>query len=304
VLIIGELNVDLVLSGCSRLPTLGTEITASGFSMTLGSSSAICAVGLARLGRPVSFAGVVGADQWGDFCVDALRTAGVDVSSVARDERQQTGVTISLTSPSGRALVTYLGATASMTTDRLPSDWLTSGSHLHVSSVFLQTGLRRSWPSLLRAAQAADCTSSLDPGCDPENAWHHDVRRLASMVDVLLPNDVELTGLTGCSDPVNALHALANDRTVTVAKLGADGCLALVDGQPVRVVPPHVDVVDTTGAGDSFNAGFLDAWLDRRPLLDCMRAGAACGALSTRAPGGTTAQPTRAELQRVLEGGW
>jgi sugar/nucleoside kinase (ribokinase family) len=304
VLIIGELNVDLILSGCARLPTLGTEITADGFVVTLGSSSAICAVGLARLGRPVSFVGVVGADQWGDYCLDTLRHAGVDVSGVHRDDGLQTGVTVSLTSPAGRALVTYLGATASMTADRVQAGLFAGGSHLHVSSVFLQTGLRHRWPSILQAARHNGCSVSLDPGWDPDNAWDGDVRGLVPLVDVLLPNDVELEGFTGRGDPADALQALANGHTLTIAKLGADGCMALVEGRPLRVAPPPVTVVDTTGAGDSFNAGFLDAWLARRPLLACMRAGAACGALSTRAPGGTAAQPTRDELAHLLEDGW
>jgi sugar/nucleoside kinase (ribokinase family) len=307
VVIIGELNVDLIMSGCSRWPTLGGEVSVDGFTMTLGSSSAICAVGLARLGRPVSFIGLVGRDPWGDYCLDVLRAAGVDLAGVLRDASVQTGVTVSLTSPSGRGLVTYPGATEALTAAQLPGG-LFSGfggrRHLHISSFFLQSGMRRSWPSIVSAAQAAGWTVSLDPGCDPIDAWPDDLRALVAQVDLFLPNDVELAGVTGRGTPEEGLRALDNGRTRTVVKLGADGCMTLVDGRPLIVPPPSVEPVDTTGAGDSFNAGFLHAWLDALPLEECLRAGVACGALSTRAPGGTTAQPTADELAHHLGARW
>jgi sugar/nucleoside kinase (ribokinase family) len=304
VVIIGELNVDLIMSGCSRWPRLGAEVNVEGCTMTLGSSSAICAVGLARLGRPVSFVGLVGQDPWGDYCLSVLQSAGVDVRDVTRDPAMPTGVTVSLTSPAGRALITYPGATAALTPSRLPDHLFAGRRHLHVSSFFLQCGMRRNWRSIIERARVASWTVSLDSGCDPDDAWCDDVRELAGLVDLFLPNDVELACITGCYDPVQALASLENGHTRTIVKLGAAGCMTLVDGQPVRVAPPPVNAVDTTGAGDSFNAGFLHAWLDHRPLGACLRSGVACGALSTRAAGGTTAQPAAEELAHSLEAHW
>jgi sugar/nucleoside kinase (ribokinase family) len=305
VVIIGELNVDLIMSGCSRWPVLGAEVNVDGFTMTLGSSSAICAVGLARLGRPVSFVGLAGCDPWGDYCVDVLQDAGVDVRDVTRDPGVPTGVTVSLTSPAGRGLVTYPGATAALTPSRLPDHLFDAGRrHLHVSSFFLQRGMRGAWRSIVERVHTAGWTVSLDSGCDPEDAWCDDVRELVGLVDVFLPNDVELAGITGCYDPVQALTSLDNGHTRTIVKLGVAGCMTLIDGRPILVAPPPVIAVDTTGAGDSFNAGFLHAWLDQRPLDECLRSGVACGALSTRAPGGTTAQPAADELAHSLEARW
>jgi sugar/nucleoside kinase (ribokinase family) len=93
---------------------------------------------------------------------------------------------------------------------------------------------------------------------------------------------------------------LENGRTLTVVKLGRDGCAALEDGSFVRVPAFPVQPVDTTGAGDSFNAGFLHAWLRKTPLRQALRFAAACGALSTRASGGTTAQATESEANALL----
>jgi sugar/nucleoside kinase (ribokinase family) len=304
VLVIGELNVDLILSGCSHVPAFGTEVTVDGFAMTLGSASAICAVGLARLGHPVSFVGKVGADSWGEYCLHALRAEGVDVRGVRQDAGVQTGVTVALTRPGDRALVTYPGATAVLSAADLPESLGAGRCHLHVSSFFLQTGMRRGWRVVFDRVRQSGWSVSLDPGCDPENAWARDLRDLLPLVDLLLPNEVELTAIAGLRNPEAALRSLHTDRTTVVAKLGPAGAIALDEGRMLHVAPPAVTTIDPTGAGDSFNAGFLHAWLDSQPLVRCMRAGVACGALSTRALGGTTAQPTREELAGCLEAAW
>ena len=304
VLVIGELNVDLILSGRGDLPAFGTEITVQDFAMTLGSASAICASGLARLGRPVSFAGKVGQDPWGDYCLRVLGEAGVTVDAVIRDPRAKTGVTVSITAAHDRALVTYPGAMATFMASDLPDGLFASKGHLHVSSFYLQSGIRASWCTVFEQARASGWTISLDPGCDPAGAWDPDLVALLPFVDVLLPNEVELEALTGRADPVEAVRHLANGHTLTIAKLGARGAMALVDDHAVLVAPPLMTPVDTTGAGDSFNAGFLHAWLDGQSVRASLRSGVACGALSTQGLGGVAAQPTSDALARCLEGAW
>jgi sugar/nucleoside kinase (ribokinase family) len=302
--IVGELNVDLILNGCARLPTFGTEITVDGCAMTLGSASAICAVGLARLGRRVEFIGKAGVDPWGDYCVQVLQSAGVDTRWIQRDSGVQTGVTVALVGSDDRALITYPGATQCFSAADLPRTIGTGRRHLHVSSFFLQTSMRDSWRGLFERVREAGWSVSLDPGCDPSGVWASDLRELLPLVHVLLPNELELTSIAGGQNVEDALRALHTDRTTVVAKVGAAGAIALEGGRVLRVTPPPVASIDTTGAGDSFNAGFLNAWLDGQPLRSCMRAGVACGSLSTRALGGTTAQPTSDELAECLEASW
>jgi hypothetical protein len=112
------------------------------FVMTLGGSSAICAMGLARLGNPVAFIGKVGADSWGDYCIETLRAAGIDVSGLSRDPALRTGVTISITSANDRALVTFAGSIAALRAADVDAWALDGAGHLHVSSFFLQHDLR------------------------------------------------------------------------------------------------------------------------------------------------------------------
>jgi sugar/nucleoside kinase (ribokinase family) len=280
VLVAGEINVDLILQGYHEFPVPGHEVLVDDFVMTLGSASAICAVGLAKLGTPVSFAGIVGADVWGDYCLGIMGGAGIDLAAVRRDARVKTGVTVSISSPSDRALVSYLGSIAALTSDDVDDGLLQRSNHLHVSSYFLQGGLRPGCRELFQRASRLGLTL-------------HEV-------DLFFPNEVELAGLTGLPDPEEALRSLENGRTLTVAKLGARGAILRSKGVTVRRPAFQVAQVDTTGAGDSFNAGFMRAWLEGRPLEDALALGAACGAISTRAPGGTGGQATLDEAESLV----
>jgi sugar/nucleoside kinase (ribokinase family) len=302
VLVVGELNPDLVLSGAREAPAPGKEILAQDFTMTLGSASAIAAAGLARLGARVTFVGKVGADAWGEFCLAELAGRGVDVGRCLRDPAVKTGVTVSISGPRDRALVTYPGAIAALGGADVAEVSFEGFDHLHVSSYFLQTGLRPALPALLARARRAGLGTSLDPGHDPDERWEPALPALLAEVDVFLPNEVELAALAGVADPAQGLRRLDNGHTVVVVKRGAAGAMAIQRGELLAAPAFPVTPVDTTGAGDSFNAGFLHAWLARRPLPECLRFGAACGALSTLGPGGTGSQPDAGEVAAFLRG--
>ena len=302
VLVVGEVNVDLVLKGLHAEPAPGREVLADDFLMTPGSSSMICAMGLARLGNAVAFHGRLGADAWGSYCLDALRDAGIDVASLQPEAALRTGVTVSLSTPRDRSLVTFSGAIAALRAEDVSDALLAGAGHLHVSSFYLQQALRPDIRQLFARARKAGLTISLDPGFDPEQRWGDDLRGVLEDVDVFLPNEEELRALTGESQVRKALAALDNGRTLIVAKRGRQGCAVLHDGKLLVAPALAVEAVDSTGAGDSFDAGFLHAWLRELPLRDCLRWGNACGSLSTRGIGGTTRQATADEVTALLAG--
>lgn len=302
ILVAGELNVDLVFRDCQSFPAPGREVLAEDAQVVPGSSSMICAAGLARLGNPVAFAGKAGADGWGDFCVSALQGAGVDVAAVRRDPALRTGITASFSTSADRALVTFAGAIGALRASDIDDALLAAADHLHVSSYYLQSALRPDLKSLFARASALGLSTSLDPGFDPEQRWGNEWPCLLSGVDLFLPNDVELAGISGCDGVLDGLRALDNGRTRTVVKRGRHGCATLDDaGRLLESAAFAVDAVDSTGAGDSFDAGFLHAWLRGLPLAEAMRWGNACGALSTRGVGGTARQADAAEAQALLE---
>jgi sugar/nucleoside kinase (ribokinase family) len=302
ILVAGELNVDLVLQNYQSFPSLGREVVVEDVLVTLGSASAICASGLAKLGNTIVFVGKLGCDWWGDLCLKSLTSLGVDCSPVIRDQTIKTGITVSITSRSDRALVTYPGSIAELCTADIQDEDLRKCRHLHVSSFFLQRALRPGLKSLFARAHGFGLTTSLDPGFDPEENWSEDLMEVLHEVDVFLPNETELAAITRRPDREEALRALVNGRTLTIAKLGRDGCLALCSGGLVRVPAFPVSPLDTTGAGDSFNAGFLHAWVRGEELAGAMRFAAACGALSTLESGGTTGQPTEEKARRFMDG--
>jgi sugar/nucleoside kinase (ribokinase family) len=249
----------------------------------------------------VAFLGRAGADPWGRFCVECLSGRGIDVTRTTCEPTLKTGVTVAITSPSDRALVSFLGSIASLRAADVPDAALAEVDHLHVSSYFLQERLRPDARGLFARARRLGLTTSLDPGFDPTEAWAPDLRDTLREVDVFFPNEVELRGITGTDDVEQALRSLENGRTRVVAKLGKGGLATLEAGAFLHVPAFTIEAIDTTGAGDSFNAGFLRAWLSGAPIRDALRLGAACGALCTLGLGGTARQADLAEATAFLE---
>ena len=309
VLVIGELNVDIIVSGLAAFPALGKEILAGGLHLVMGSSSAICAAGLARLGLEVEFLGKVGADDYGEFAAGQLRALGVGTDRVIHDANVPTGATISLTYPDDRALVTYLGCISALQVEDVDPSILEECGHVHVGSYFLHRGLQPGLAELFRQARRAGLTVSLDVGFDPDEEWgDDDLKAVLRYVDVFLPNEVEARQIarrSGCAradDTETALRTLSGQTGLMVVKCGAAGAMALQGGQIVHSPAFPVEVKDTTGAGDSFNAGFIHAHVFQGlPLEEAMRFANACGALSTTGFGGTAAQPTLEQVQAFLE---
>jgi len=301
IVIAGEINVDLIFTGVPALPQFDRETLAETYVQCPGSSSMILAMGLARLGDSVRFVGCCGNDSFGRFCIDALRERGVDTAAAIADDDLRTGVTVAMSSHSDRALLTWPGAIAELTADDVSDAVLADAQHLHVSSYYLQSKLRPQLGELFARARAAGLTTSLDPGSDPGQRWGRELIDVLRHVDVFLPNQSEACAIAGTDTPEDALHALDNGSTRVVIKAGSRGAMTLDAAKFVGAPAYATQAVDTTGAGDSFNSGFLHAWLRDWPALDCLHWGNACGALSTRGIGGTAAQGTADEALALIE---
>jgi sugar/nucleoside kinase (ribokinase family) len=300
VLVLGEINVDLILTADEITPVPGQERLVDDMTLTMGSSSVIFACGAARLGLRVGFAGVVGDDELGQFMLRGMAARGIDVSPVTIDPALKTGITVSLSTPADRAMLTYAGSIAALTAEHVDRALVQDARHVHVSSFYLQDGLRRGLPDLLAQAREHGLTVSLDTGYDPREAWDGCLQETLTQVDVLLPNEVEAAAIAGATSPEAALNALAQQIPVVAVKLGARGAIAQQGKEVVRHAPPAVRAKDTTGAGDSFDAGFVYGFMAGWPLDRTLHLACACGALATRVPGGTNGQPTLPEALAAL----
>src|SRR5215213_8194432 len=231
VIVIGELNVDAVATGLAREPKLGLEIIAEDFQLTLGSATAIFASGVAKLGHGVTFVSKVGRDEFGDFCLAALRANGIQTRHVLRDPSEKTGITLALSTRKDRALVTYLGAISSLRYEDVRMSLLKGKGHLHLTSYFLQGGLRPSFVRILREARAKGLTTSFDPNSDPTSSWGEEIWDVLEQTDIFFLNRDEALQLTRARDTRGALKALARRVPCAVVKLGAGGAVAIKDGR-------------------------------------------------------------------------
>jgi sugar/nucleoside kinase (ribokinase family) len=300
-LVAGEINPDLILTDPHLQPRFDqAEILVRDAALTPGSSSVIFACGAARLGLKVAFIGIAGDDVFGRFMLDAIEARGVDCSHVIIDPTQNTGFTVILNRISDRAMLTHLGAINALTVQHISDDLLSRARHLHVASYFLQTNLQPDLSELFRRARKLGLTTSLDTNWDPAEQWFG-VHDLLPLTDVFLPNENEACALMDTDDVEYAARGLNASANIVAIKMGAKGGLVISDEKVIRASAISVNVVDTVGAGDTFDSGFVYGFLQRWSLQKSLKLGIACGSLSTQKSGGLEGQPTLSEALKGVK---
>jgi sugar/nucleoside kinase (ribokinase family) len=299
----GEITMDLLMYGLPEELPVERELLATRMALTLGGSSAITAHNLAALGSCTGFIPQLGADPFTDVCIQTLLRAGVDLSRAVLPKPDiGTGFTVLLQHERSRRALTYPGTISSLRYEDLDLAYLASGRHFHLSSFFLQSGLRDDVPKLLAAMRQAGLTTSLDTNDDPENAWEGPITETLEYLDILMPNEREACRLANESALEDAIEKLAEMIPMLVIKRGAAGALVVHQGLRYEARGHLTEVVDVIGAGDSFNAGFLHAFVHGAGVSECLKLGNACGAYSTTASGGTQAFSEPQRMQQFLEG--
>jgi len=290
VTIAGELNLDLILYGLPEQLEPERELLANRMTLTLGSSSAIVAHNLSALGSRVGFQSRIGDDPLGRISLERLRESGVDVSKVrVVPGATTTGLTVILHHEQWRNILTYAGTIAELTWDDLDLEYLADSRHFHFSSYYLQKSLRPRVAELFRYLKSKGLTISLDTNDDPEDRWEGGLQELLRYVDVFLPNEREAFKAAGTENMEAAVGKLAELVPLLVVKLGRKGALAQKGSERFTAASKEIVPVDSVGAGDSFDAGFLHEYVRGGDVAKCLASGNAAGALSTTRPGGTEA---------------
>jgi sugar/nucleoside kinase (ribokinase family) len=290
VIVAGELNIDLIFNKIEMFPETGKEVLAGQMILTLGSSSAIFASNLSSMGSKVAFAGMTGQDIFGDFILKSLEEKGVNTRFLLKSSDLSTGATVVINQAEDRAMLTYPGAMSDLTADEISDQMLASAGHLHVSSIFLQPGLRKGIVALMKRAKKSGLTTSLDTQWDPEEKWDLPFEELLPLIDVFLPNMQEFLNLSRSATLEAGIEKFASWLNILVVKEGSKGATLWHKGnlvnQPAFLNP---EVADAIGAGDSFDAGFIDRYIHGEPLDECLKFAALMGAVNTTKPGGTAA---------------
>lgn len=301
-IVVGELNVDLILNKIQGFPKVGTEILADDMDLTLGSSSAIFASNISTLGVKTAFIGKIGSDSFGDLVIETLTGKNVDTSLIQHSSTNKTGATIVLNFDNDRAMVTHPGAMEDLSESDVNDTDLERARHMHVSSIFLQPALKKGIVSLFQRAKKLGLTTSLDMQWDPAEKWDVDFNALLPLVDVFLPNNNEINAITGKKTVEESLSVLSPYANIIAVKLGHKGSMCY-DKEQILFAKPFLNenVVDAIGAGDSFNAGFLSAYVQGLSMKDCLERGNIIGAINTTGVGGTGAFTSMDEVRKTAQ---
>lgn len=302
VLVVGELNVDIILDKIQGFPEIGKEILSKHLNITLGSSSAIFASNVSALGATVAFLGKIGKDTFSSLIKESLESKKVDTQHVISSEKYKTGLTMVMNYDMDRANITFPGAMEHLYEQEITDDVLKKAKHLHLSSIFLQTGLLKDVVKLFSRAKKLGLTTSMDPQWDPSEQWDMNLTELLPYIDIFLPNATEFKFMTGCGDVPSGLEKVKSYSNTIVIKDGENGAHLWNSGKMVTMPAfLNTNVVDCIGAGDSFDAGFINAFLSGKDLEQCLEIGNMIGAINTTSSGGTSAFKSIPHIKEIAK---
>ena len=300
VYVYGDVNIDLVIPGVEKLPDLGIEEEVPVLETFVGGGAALFTLGLGKLGLHPVFQGSLGKDMYGDYIRSLFRSMGIDDALLTVSEDKKTGISISFTTEKDRCFLTYRGTNEGLSLKYMDLEQLPAARHVHVTGYLGRSNHDEYYEVLKKIHAMGDVTVSFDVGWDTTGEWYEGIFDLLPMIDVLFMNETECQHYTRCDDIEEGARRLAEKAGMAVIKLGRQGALAVQNGQKFFAPAYKVQAVDTTGAGDSFNAGFVYGFLKGLPVEEALKCGNGCGALSVTALGGNTGFPYEEELHKWI----
>lgn len=297
-----DLCVDFLVQ-CGRVvPEFGQkEQIVEDYNIELGGSCSIFACQAAKLGLKTLGVGVVGEDSFGGVIMDKLSGAGVITDRIKVDSSYKTGMGAILCLDGGdRAILTYNGTIDAVGSEDISDDIILDTRHIHIGSYYLMKKLQLHYLEIVIKAKKAGATVSLDTNWDPEEKWDSGIWDIMPYVDIFLPNENEAKLIARKSSPEEALKFLSDKVPVIGLKLGKGGGAAYAGGTIYKAPPVDVKVVDTVGAGDSFDAGFVYGYLSGYDMNKCLQIGCICGSLNTSRAGGIAGQPDLNDVLKII----
>lgn len=291
VYVYGDVNIDLVIPGITKFPEPGQEDETKVMETMVGGGAALFTLGLGKLGLHPVFQGSVGDDLYGRFILEEFTARHVDTQLLEVSKTLRTGISLSFTNEKDRSFLTMRGTNENLDVSHVKLDAVAQAKHIHVTG-YAGSKNHDAYLRFLKAVkEKTDTTVSFDLGWDSAGEWKKEIYELFDWVDVLFMNETEAIHYGRTDTAEEAGLSFAQHCPVVVIKLGAKGSVAFAEGSCYHKEPYRVTAVDTTGAGDSFNAGFIYGYLTGRSIPECLACGNGCGALSVTALGGNAGFP-------------
>lgn len=299
--IYGDVNIDIVIPGVEKFPEPGQEDEVPVMETFVGGGGALFALGVGKLGLHPVFQGEVGDDFYGAFIRKIFRENNIDDSLLQTSKIQKTGISLSFTNEKDRSFLTYRGTNESINIDTVDVEKVNDASHIHVTGYAGSANHDSYLRFLRRIKEETQATVSFDVGWDSTGEWKREIYQLFPYIDVLFMNETEARHYGRNDDAREAALDFAGYCGLAVIKMGKQGSIAVRGKDIYDAAAYTVEAVDTTGAGDSFNAGFLYGFLKGKSPEDSLRCGNGCGALSVTALGGNTGFPTESRLMEFIQ---
>ncbi len=302
VYVYGDVNIDIIIPGVEKLPSPGQEDEVGEMGTFVGGGAALFAMGAGKLGLRTVLQGEVGQDLYGSWIREALVGSGVSDVKLKSVCTQKTGISLSFSGKADRSFLTFRGTNEGIDIEKIDMDYVGEARHIHMTGYEGMKNHGKYLRMLRQVKEQTQASVSLDVGWDATGIWPQDIYELFPYIDILFMNETESIHYSRKEDAREAAFDLAGYCGMAVIKLGKEGSLAVCGKDIYRAEGYLVDAVDTTGAGDSFNAGFIYAYLNGLSPRECLKHGNGCGALSVTALGGNTGFPNLEELKAFLKG--
>ena len=300
VYVYGDINIDLVIPGVDKFPALGQEDVVEIMNTYVGGGAALFTLGMGKLGlRPV-FQGTIGDDCYGKFILDEFKNKNVDHSLLSISNINKTGISISFTNEIDRSFLTYRGTNDEINLSKIDLDKVKEARHIHLTSYMGRKNHGSYLELLQKLKEEGTTTVSFDVGWDDSGEWYEGIYELFPYIDILFMNETEAMHYSRKANVLEAIHSFGKTCPLVVAKCGKIGSIAVRNEKVYEAGAYSVQAVDTTGAGDSFNAGFVYGFLKGKSIEDSLKCGNGCGALSVTALGGNTGFPAEHELIQFM----
>lgn len=296
----GDVNIDIVIPGVEKFPEPGQEDEVSVMETFVGGGAALFTLGVGKLGLHPVFQGEVGDDCYGELIRKKFRESNVDDSLLATSTTHKTGISLSFTNEKDRSFLTYRGTNEKICIEAVDVEQVKQASHIHVTGYAGSVNHDSYLKLLKRVKEETEATVSFDVGWDSTGEWKPEIRELFPYIDVLFMNETEAVHYGRKESALEAAREFAKHSRLVVIKMGKQGSIAVKGGELYQASPYKVEAIDTTGAGDSFNAGFVYGFLRGKTVEECLKCGNGCGALSVTALGGNTGFPDEEKLREFI----